>query len=80
MTNNLNSNRKRILRFVALTWLLLVPMIIQAQRGNVTLNLQTKKYVDLFGKWKNKRITRSCIVTVCLTQRRKSHWSVKTGH
>ena len=43
MTNNLNSNRKRILRFVALTWLLLVPMIIQAQRGNVTLNLQNEE-------------------------------------
>lgn len=43
MTNNLNSNRNRILRFVALTWLLFVPMIIQAQRGNVTLNLQNEE-------------------------------------
>ena len=31
------------MRFVALTWLLLVPMIIQAQRGNVTLNLQNEE-------------------------------------
>lgn len=43
MTNNLNSNWNRILRFMAVAWLLLVPMVIQAQRGNVTLNLQNEE-------------------------------------
>ena len=80
MTNNLNSNRKRILRFVALTWLLLVPMIIQAQRGNVTLNLQNEE-VRRFIRQVEKQTNYTFVYRNSgLTQRRKSHWSVKTGH
>ncbi len=43
MTDNLKSRRKRLLRFLLVMVLLLVPAMLLAQRGNVSLNLQNEE-------------------------------------
>lgn len=43
MTNNLNSKRYHFLRFAVFVWLLLVPVTLWAQHGNVSLDLQNEE-------------------------------------
>lgn len=71
MANNLKTRRRLLLRCLLVMVLSLIPTMLLAQRGNVSLNLQNEESVGLFGKLNNKRITHLCIVTMYLTLRRK---------
>ena len=78
MAGNLKSRRKSLLRFLLIMVLLLVPTMLSAQRGNVSLNLQNEE-VSQFIRQVEKQNIRLCIATTYFNPRRKLRACVRIG-
>ena len=67
MAGNLKSRRRSLLRFLLMMVLLLVPTMLSAQRGNVSLNLQNEEVSQFI-----RQVEKQTKIYVCVSQQRTS--------